>query len=48
MYNPLGPALPPDQPRLEDDYRRELHARFGIIFTRLLTITNMPIGRFLH
>lgn len=48
VYNPLGPALPPEQPRLEADYRRELHARFGIVFTRLLTITNMPIGRFLH
>lgn len=48
VYNPLGPSLPPEQPRLEADYRRELHERFGIVFTRLLTITNMPIGRFLH
>ncbi len=48
VYNPLGPALPPEQPRLEADYRRELRERFGIEFTRLLTITNMPIGRFLH
>ncbi|MBK8915366.1 MAG: arsenosugar biosynthesis radical SAM protein ArsS [Phycisphaerales bacterium] len=48
VYNPLGPALPPDQAGLERDYRRELLARFGIEFTRLITITNMPIGRFLH
>lgn len=48
VYNPLGPALPPEQPALEADYRRELDRRFGIVFTRLLTITNMPIGRFLH
>lgn len=48
VYNPLGPALPPEQPRLEADYRRELGERYGIVFTRLLTITNMPIGRFLH
>jgi radical SAM/Cys-rich protein len=46
VYNPGGPFLPPPQPALEEDYRRELHGRFGITFTRLLTITNMPIGRF--
>ena len=48
VYNPGGPSLPPPQDRLEADYHRELAARFGIRFTRLLTITNMPIGRFLH
>jgi radical SAM/Cys-rich protein len=46
VYNPGGPFLPPPQPALEEDYRRELHKRFGIVFTRLLTITNMPLGRF--
>lgn len=48
VYNPLEPALPPEQTRLERDYRRELQRRFGIRFTRLYTITNVPIGRFLH
>ncbi|MBX3374593.1 MAG: arsenosugar biosynthesis radical SAM protein ArsS [Phycisphaeraceae bacterium] len=48
VYNPGGPTLPPAQESLEEDYRRELAARFGIRFTRLLTITNMPIGRFQH
>ncbi|MCI0365446.1 MAG: arsenosugar biosynthesis radical SAM protein ArsS [Phycisphaerales bacterium] len=48
VYNPGGPSLPPPQEQLETDYRRELDARFGIRFTRLLTITNMPIGRFQH
>lgn len=48
VYNPGGPSLPPSQEQLEADYRRELVARFGIRFTRLLTITNMPIGRFQH
>jgi radical SAM/Cys-rich protein len=47
VYNPGGPFLPPDQAALEKDYRRELDQRFGIAFTRLLTITNMPIGRFI-
>lgn len=46
VYNPGGPLLPPPQPALEEDYRRELGKRFGIKFTRLLTITNMPLGRF--
>lgn len=46
VYNPLSPALPPPQSALETDYRRELRSRFGIEFTRLITITNMPIGRF--
>ena len=48
VYNPTGPSLPPEQTHLERDYRRELQRRFGISFTRLYTITNMPIGRFLH
>lgn len=46
VYNPRGPSLPPEQAGLEADYRRELLERFGIHFTNLLTITNMPIGRF--
>jgi radical SAM/Cys-rich protein len=46
VYNPGGPFLPPPQKVLEEDYRRELGARFGISFSRLLTITNMPLGRF--
>lgn len=48
VYNPAGAFLPPDQTTLEDAYRRELRERFGVEFTRLLTITNMPMGRFLN
>jgi radical SAM/Cys-rich protein len=47
VYNPVGPHLPPNQKELEEDYRRELKERFGIVFTRLITITNMPIGRYI-
>jgi radical SAM/Cys-rich protein len=47
VFNPLGPTLPPDQSKLEEAYRRELRARYGIEFSRLFTITNMPISRFL-
>ena len=35
VFNPLGPALPPDQQQLEADYRRELRMRYGIEFNRL-------------
>ena len=46
VYNPAGPFLPPDQAALEAEYRERLRADFGIVFDRLLTITNMPIKRF--
>jgi len=46
VYNPLGPSLPPPQGALEADYRRELGSRYGIVFTRLLALANMPIQRF--
>lgn len=46
VYNPQGPVLPPDQGRLETDYRRELAEHFGIVFTRLFALANMPIQRF--
>jgi len=46
VYNPLGPALPPPQAALENQYRIELRSRFGIEFNSLATITNMPIKRF--
>ncbi len=48
VYNPVGPSLPPPQHALEADYKRELGEHFGVRFNRLLTITNMPISRFLH
>jgi radical SAM/Cys-rich protein len=46
VYNPQGPTLPPPQCRLEDDYKRELKSQYGVSFNRLLTLANMPIGRF--
>lgn len=46
VYNPQGPTLPPGQEGLEADYKRELGARFGVVFNHLYTITNMPIQRF--
>ena len=46
VYNPQGPQLPPPQQALEQDYRQRLFDDHGIVFTRLLTIANMPIARF--
>jgi radical SAM/Cys-rich protein len=48
VHNPVGAFLPGDQASLERDYRRELLARHGVVFDRLLTITNMPLSRFLE
>jgi radical SAM/Cys-rich protein len=46
VFNPQGASLPPPQDRLEADYRRFLGERFGIRFTRLYALANMPIARF--
>lgn len=48
VFNPLGPTLPPAQQSLEEAYRRELATQHGVTFSRLFTITNMPLGRFLE
>ena len=46
IYNPVGAFLPPSQAELESDYKRELAKHFDIVFNKLYTITNLPIGRF--
>lgn len=46
VFNPQGPVLPPAQAELERTYKTELGRRFGVRFNRLLTLANMPIGRF--
>ncbi len=50
VYNPQIPStekfsLPPDQGKLERDYKMFLQEHFGILFNQLLTITNLPVGR---
>ncbi|CAN5362224.1 arsenosugar biosynthesis radical SAM protein ArsS [soil metagenome] len=47
VFNPVGAFLPPSQEAIEADFRRELMARYNIVFNNLYTITNMPIARFL-
>jgi radical SAM/Cys-rich protein len=46
VYNPQGATLPPSQPDLESDYRKVLAEGYGVSFNRLLTLANMPVGRF--
>src|SRR6266567_5032879 len=46
VYNPVGAFLPPPQGELEADFKRELKKHFGVVFNKLYTITNLPIGRF--
>jgi radical SAM/Cys-rich protein len=46
VFNPQGPSLPPPQAALEQSYRDHLGHAFGIVFTRLYTLANMPIQRF--
>jgi len=46
VYNPQGASLPPEQGKLEADYKRVLGERFGIRFNKLYVLANMPIARF--
>ena len=46
VYNPGGNFLPGPQPELEAAYKEHLKINFGVVFSRLLTMTNAPIGRF--
>ena len=47
VYNSVGAFLPPEQSAIESDFKRELKARYDIVFNNLYTITNMPIARYL-
>ncbi|MFC1616977.1 arsenosugar biosynthesis radical SAM (seleno)protein ArsS [Candidatus Margulisiibacteriota bacterium] len=46
VYNSGGAFLPGGQQDLEQAYKKELSSRFGIFFSNLFCITNMPIKRF--
>ena len=47
VYNPSGAFLPASQEFLEKQFKEELLSAHGIVFDQLLTITNLPINRFL-
>lgn len=46
VYNPNGAFLPGSQVELEEAYKKEMKASFGIDFDRLYCIANMPVARF--
>lgn len=46
VYNPSGAFLPPEQGKLQVQYKKQLQEQFGILFDTLFTMTNMPIKRF--
>lgn len=46
VYNPGGAFLPPPQQMLEDAYKLRLKEDHDLVFNKLFTITNNPIGRF--
>ena len=46
VYNPVGAFLPASQESLERRFKKELEAKFGVVFNSLFTIANMPISRF--
>ncbi len=46
VYNPNGAFLPPNQTKLETDYRQLLGDNFGIVFNNLYALANMPIQRY--
>jgi radical SAM/Cys-rich protein len=46
VYNPPGASLPRRQSDVERDFKRELDHRYGLRFTQLIAVTNMPVGRF--
>ena len=46
VYNPNGAFLPPNQAKLETDYRKLLGDNFGIAFNNLYALANMPIQRY--
>ena len=48
VYNPAGAFLPGGQHELEQEFKSALASSHGITFNRLLTITNVPVSRFLE
>ncbi|MFD2784036.1 arsenosugar biosynthesis radical SAM (seleno)protein ArsS [Hymenobacter rubripertinctus] len=47
VYNPSGAFMPGAQQSLEREFKQRLGREHGIVFNSLLTITNLPVSRFL-
>ncbi|UPL51196.1 arsenosugar biosynthesis radical SAM (seleno)protein ArsS [Hymenobacter sublimis] len=48
VYNPAGAFMPGSQAGLEREFKQRLGREYGIVFNNLLTITNLPVSRFLE
>jgi radical SAM/Cys-rich protein len=48
VSNPAGAFLPGSQRSMEREWKATLERRWGLRFDRLITLTNMPINRFLE
>jgi radical SAM/Cys-rich protein len=48
VYNPSGLFLASPQAELEGEYRKVLRAKYGIEFTGLYALNNLPVSRFLE
>lgn len=46
VYNPTDFSLPPAQGEVEKDFKEKLSRSYNIDFTDLVTMTNVPVGRF--
>lgn len=47
VHNPTGAFLPGDNAALESRFKQELAQQHDVVFNNLLTITNLPISRYL-
>ncbi|MFQ5591089.1 MAG: arsenosugar biosynthesis radical SAM (seleno)protein ArsS [Phycisphaerae bacterium] len=45
-YNPVGTDLAAPQSELEARFKHELRDRYGVVFSRLFAMNNMPVNRF--
>jgi len=48
IHNPVGTYLPGSQKAMEEEYKKRLFDKYGIIFNTLYCITNVPVGRYLE
>lgn len=48
VTNPVGTFLLGNQRALEHDWKQQMRRLYGLEFTRLFTLTNLPIARFLE
>ncbi|MEL3907603.1 MAG: arsenosugar biosynthesis radical SAM protein ArsS [Treponemataceae bacterium] len=46
VYNTDGPYLPPNEAMLERTYKETLFNNYGIVFSEIIAIGNVPLGRF--